>query len=80
METEEDWQRWFDDDERFVFHYARMAAAAEVELFCVGVELTGASLTREADWRRVIERVRERCRDPHVYAANWWEEYDRIPC
>lgn len=25
METEEDWQRWFDDDERFVLHYARMA-------------------------------------------------------
>ncbi len=30
--------------------------AAEVELFCVGVELA-ASLTREADWRRVIERA-----------------------
>ena len=24
METEEDWQRWFDDYERFVLHYARM--------------------------------------------------------
>ena len=79
METEEDWQRWFGDYERFINHYARLAAASEVELFCVGVELAGASLNREADWRRVIDQVRERYHGPLVYAANWWEEYDLIP-
>ena len=79
MATEEEWQRWFGDYERFILHYAGLAAAAKVELFCVGVELAGSSLTREADWRRVVERVRERYQGPLVYAANWWEEYDRIP-
>ena len=78
METERDWRRWFDDYERFILHYAGLAAAEEVELFCVGVELAGTSLQREADWRRLVARVRQRYPGPLVYAANWWEEYDRI--
>ena len=78
MDTEEEWAQWFDDYERFILHYAGVAATAEMDLFCVGVELTRASLEREEDWRRVIALVRQRYGGQLTYAANWWEEYDQI--
>ena len=78
MADEDGWTRWFADYERFVLHYATIAAAEGVELFCIGTELTAAATTREADWRRLIERVRSVYGGPLVYAANWWVEYNRI--
>jgi len=78
MDTEQGWQSWFANYERFILHYAALAERENVALFCIGVELTRTTIEREADWRRVIERVRERYSGPIVYAANWWGEYDRI--
>ena len=63
---------------KFILHYARIAAEEDVALFCIGTELTAATTKREADWRRVIQKVRAEYEGPLVYAANWWEEYEQI--
>ena len=78
QETEEGWQQWWGHYESFILHYAQLAAQEEVEIFCIGVELSRAARERPDDWRRLIARVREAYPGPLTYAANWWEEYDLI--
>lgn len=78
MRTEADWRAWFASYERFLLHYARIAAREDVEILCVGVELALSAREREADWRLLIDRVRTVYDGPLTYAANWWGEYDAI--
>lgn len=68
------WRPWFDSYKKFVLHYAKIAQANKVELFCVGTELTNAAW-QEKLWRDVIANVRAAYDGPLTYAANWNEEY-----
>ena len=64
------WRTFFDGYREFIVDQAAFAEAAGAELFAVGVE-TDATLFREADWRRVIEAVRQVYGGRITYAANW---------
>jgi hypothetical protein len=77
MSTEEDWATWFDQYETFIVHYARLAEATGIEGLCIGTELS-ATVHREAEWRRVIEGVREVYGGWLVYAANW-NTFEKVP-
>jgi len=72
------WRAWFESYTRFILHYAALAQENRVELFCVGTELTSASVWHEQEWRDLIRRVRAAFRGPVTYAANWNEEYTLI--
>ncbi len=72
MKSEEDWRLWFASYESFIVHYAALAEREKMEAFAVGTELPKTSL-REANWRRVIARVREVYHGPLTYCANWAE-------
>jgi hypothetical protein len=76
--TEAQWSAWFASYGDFVGHYASLAQAHGVDQFCVGTELLGTS-SREADWRQVIDDVRDLYKGPIVYAAQHHEEATRIP-
>ncbi len=78
MQDEDAWAQWFADYQRFILHYARLATAEQVELFCIGTELTTAAVERQAEWRRLIAQVRAHYPGSLVYAANWFEEYEHI--
>ncbi|MFD0384248.1 hypothetical protein ACFQ2B_24240 [Streptomyces stramineus] len=68
---------WFAAYERFITHYARLAADTGAEQLAVGTELTGTS--RDGGrWGKVVDAVRERYRGPLTYAANY-DEYRQIP-
>ncbi|NGO71430.1 glycoside hydrolase family 113, partial [Streptomyces boncukensis] len=67
---------WFTAYQRFITHYARLAARTGAEQFAVGTELAGVSADRDA-WRGVIEAVRDRYDGTLTYAANY-DEYERI--
>ncbi len=70
---------WFDSYWKFIKHYAEMARDHDVEMFCIGVELRGATTwEREQSWRNMIARVRAIYKGPIVYAANW-DEYQYVP-
>ena len=77
MRNEEDWARWFAQYERFLVHYATLAEESGMEALCIGTDLEGTT-AREADWRRVIARVRQVYRGQLTYAANWAGEHERI--
>ncbi|MEN3011162.1 MAG: hypothetical protein ABDI20_09460, partial [Candidatus Bipolaricaulaceae bacterium] len=70
-----DIEAWFASYKRFLVHYAVLAAAHEVELFCVGTEFRSLSGPEfRAHWEEIIGAVRQVYPGPLVYAANW-DEY-----
>ncbi len=74
--TEAAWNAWFDSYAKFILHYARISEENDVELFCIGTELTSVSTTKDRLWReKVIAPVRNIYSGPITYAANWHEEY-----
>jgi hypothetical protein len=77
MRSERDWRRWLEGYERYLIAYAELARDAGADMFCVGRELDRSVLAREADWRRLIARVRTVFPGPLVYSANF-DTYPRI--
>jgi len=71
----DEWEPWFENYGRFIHHYADIAEAEGVAIFCVGVELDG-TVHRETAWRKIIRSVRERFSGALTYAANWGREED----
>jgi hypothetical protein len=78
MKSEADWREWFSRYEAYVLGYVRQATEAGADAFCVGRETDKAAVQREADWRRLIGRVREGFKGPLTYSANF-DSYARIP-
>ncbi len=73
-----DWQAWFDSYTSFMLHYADIATKENVELICIGTELTNAAMTQPEHWRDLIKKVREVYKGQLTYAANWDKEYKQI--
>lgn len=77
--TDSDWEAWFESYRDFILHYARIAQEHNVELLCIGTELSITSTTKGDLWREIIiKSVRDVYKGPLTYAANWYEEYDII--
>ncbi len=84
---EAEWAAWFASYREFILHYARLAAAAGADMFCVGCEL-GTTVGRAGEWRGIIAEIRRVYRGPLVYADNlvetnpqavgWWDAVDFI--
>ncbi len=75
FEREEQWQRFFEDYERWIVKVAR--ACRDADGFAVGTEL-GRTLAHAAEWRGIIGRVRSVSGAALTYAANW-DEYETVP-
>jgi hypothetical protein len=73
-----DWKTWFENYTNFILHYAQIAAEENVELFCIGTELSNATVNHPAFWRELIKKVRESYPGALTYAANWYGEFDKI--
>lgn len=80
-----DIDRWWRAYERFVLHYARIAADEKVELFSVGSELVSTEGWRDR-WYHLIGAVEKIYGGPLLYSANWdhyepvtfWERLDYV--
>ncbi len=83
--TEPGWGDWFPAWEEHVLLVADMAEENRADLFCVGCEMIGTD-HREAEWRHLIARVRERYHGPLTYNCDkyqedrvrWWDAVDVI--
>ncbi|MDD5072313.1 MAG: hypothetical protein PHW51_00840 [Candidatus Omnitrophica bacterium] len=74
-----DWEAWFRSYGNFISHYAALAEKENVELLCIGVELTTPATYKGELWDKyVISEVRKVFTGPITYAANWNEEYQNI--
>jgi hypothetical protein len=78
MPTDAAWDRFFAHYADWMLHYALMAERYDVEVLSVGTELVEATRHHEAEWRRLIERVRAVYDGAVVYAANWGDEAERL--
>lgn len=73
-----DWQKWFAAYKKFIMHYVKIANDNNVEMFCIGTELTAATLTKPELWRDLIKEIRKEYKGSLTYAANWNDEYLNI--
>ncbi|MFQ5718189.1 MAG: hypothetical protein ACE5IK_01435 [Acidobacteriota bacterium] len=78
MTSETDWQSWFADYRAFILHHARLAERLHIKILSVGLELRQVAVTREADWRRLIDEVRRVYHGKLTYSANWYEEPEKV--
>ncbi len=78
MPSEAAWDTFFDRYADWMLHYALMAERYDVAVLSIGTELVDATRTHEAEWRRLIERVRAVYDGAIVYAANWGDEAERL--
>ena len=75
FKTDEQWQRFFTDYERWI---VRMAVVCrDADAFVVGTELD-KTVGHERQWRHIIGRIRESYGGTLTYAANW-TDYQRVP-
>lgn len=85
MSNEKDWDLWFENYTGFILDYAVLAEEKQIPVLCIGTELEKTS-HREADWRNVINQIREVYSGKLIYAANFtefeqiefWDELDYI--
>ncbi len=77
--TDQDWIKWFSSYCDFILHYAKIAQEYNVELFCIGTELTNPATLKPELWKEIIIKdVRQVYEGPLTYAANWHDEYQEI--
>lgn len=77
FQSEDQWQKWFENYVTFISYYAKLAEKEKVEFFCIGTELSFAA-TKTDYWReRIIPEVRKLFSGQITYASNW-DDYKDI--
>ena len=74
----ENWEVWKASYQDFILRYARLAQAGGAEMFCIGTEFSRLSTEKPNFWKALIQEVRQVYKGKITYAANWYEEYERI--
>ncbi len=77
FQTPQERRTWFQQYQKFLEHYARLAVEIHADIFCIGGEFTHLS-AYDAEWRRLITQVRKIYPGPLVYAANFGEEFESV--
>ena len=78
MDSDEEWDRWFDSYKRHVIHYAMMAQFLNVELFCIGTEFNSSIRKQPDKWDILIDEVKEVYDGQLTFAANWDGEHENV--
>ena len=77
-DTDIDWGNWKASYSAYILHFAELAEASNVEMFCIGTELSRLSVEKAEYWRELIKEVRKIYSGKLTYAANWYQEYEQI--
>ncbi len=77
FDTDEDWELWEADYEKYILTFAEIAEAENVELFCIGTEFKLSSVNRPQFWEALIGKIKAVYSGQLTYAANW-DEYSQI--
>lgn len=83
---ESDWDKWFEDYTKFIMHYVDIAAKENVEIFCIGTELSTAATAKGYMWETLISKIRPKYNGLLTYAAHWdryqdirfWDKLDIV--
>lgn len=74
----EDWALWQKSYRQFILGCAAIAEQTDVDMFCVGTELTSLTTEKPDFWKNLIEEVRSIYTGKITYAANWYQEFEAI--
>ena len=78
MQSDEEWDMFFEYYERWISHYALLAELFDIDIFCIGTELTQATLQHEDRWIDLANRIRSVYSGKLVYASNWGQEFENL--
>ena len=78
MDSESDWDKWFDHYQDFILHHAHLAEQHEFEALCIGTELLIPATRFEQKWREIIAEIRKVYSGKLTYAANFDREFEQI--
>jgi hypothetical protein len=71
-------EEWFASYKEFILHYAVIAQKYNVELLCIGTELSNTTTVRwKEKWMDIISAIRKVYSGSITYAANW-DEYETV--
>ncbi len=76
--NDQDWLTWKNNYQKFILHYARIAALTNCEQFCIGTELHQVVKTHPDYWRYLIKEIRAIYPGKLTYAANWYQEVEDV--
>lgn len=79
METEQDWNTWFENYNQTILKYAKLAEYLQIEQFCIGTELETTVYEKPDKWKGLIKQVKAAYKGKLTYAANWDNEYKEVP-
>ena len=68
---ESDWDKWFKKYTDYVMYYVKIANEENVEMICIGTELSTSVTVKGYMWREMINKVRGKYKGLLVYAAHW---------
>ena len=78
MNSNEEWDKWFESYSNWILHYARVAEENEIEALCIGTELYQTTKKHPDQWIKIIAEIRKVYSGKLTYAANWYKEYEEI--
>jgi hypothetical protein len=78
MHSEADWQLFEQGYLDYMLAYAHLASQENVEMLCIGTELTIFTSQRPEFWSKLIDTVRFIYPGKLTYAANW-DGYENVP-
>lgn len=79
METESDWNLWFENYSQIMLKYAKLAQELQLEQFCIGTELETTVYKKPEKWSVLIQQIKAIYTGKLTYAANWYHEYEKVP-
>ena len=79
METEQDWDTWFENYNQTILKYAELAQELQLEQFCIGTELETTVYEKPDKWKVLIHNIKATYKGKLTYAANWDNEYKEVP-
>ena len=77
MESESDWELFFDYYFRWMRHYALLAEIHEIDMLCLGVEFAKATIAKPENWIQMANNIRKIYSGKLTYAANWGSEAEK---
>lgn len=76
--SDENWVTWKKSYREFILLYANIATENNVEMFCIGTEFSRLTMEKTEYWSELIKEIRTIYPGKLTYAANWYEEYEKI--
>jgi hypothetical protein len=76
--TDAEWIQWEKDYEKYILTFARIAAQAGTDLFCIGTEFRTSIEKRPWFWTQLIRKVKGIYTGKLTYSSNW-DDWDKVP-